>query len=117
MESAWIVQLIREAVMTHGKLEVISSDQGSRFTGEVYIKPLKDPGHTDQWTGKGRATDSIIIEGLWRCLKYEYEYLNPAADGLQLYKGLSECFRFYNSQRHHQKLENQKPADLYGCAA
>ena len=43
--------------------------------------------------GKGRATDNIFIERLWRSLKYEYVYLNPSDDGLALYQGLSNWFR------------------------
>jgi len=67
--------------------------------------------------GKGRATDNIFIEQLWRNLKYEYAYLNPAGDGMVLYQGLSERFRFYNHERHQQTLDYRKPAQVYRQAA
>jgi putative transposase len=57
--------------------------------------------------GRGLAKYNIFIERLWRSLKYEYAYLNPAGDGLELYQGLQESFKFYNHDRHHQKLGNQ----------
>ena len=42
--------------------------------------------------GKGRAIDNIFIERLWRSVKYDYVYLNPASDGNELYHGIREYF-------------------------
>lgn len=90
MEAAWVVQMIREAIDRHGATEIFNSDQGSQFTSDEYIKLLK--GHNVQISmdGKGRATDNIFIEWLWRSLKYDYVYLHPCEDGLSLYQGISE---------------------------
>jgi len=63
--------------------------------------------------GKGKATDNIFIERLWRSLKYEHLYPNPAEDGLGLYKGLKEWIDFYNLGRHHQSTAYQTPAQRY----
>ena len=35
--------------------------------------------------GKGRAIDNAFIERLWRSVNYEKLYLNPPADGVNLY--------------------------------
>ena len=67
--------------------------------------------------GKGRATDNIFVERLWRSVKYEHVYLRPAADGLELYKGLKEYFSFYNRQRRHQGLDYKTPETVYKQAA
>ncbi len=42
--------------------------------------------------GKGRAIDNIFIERFWRNIKYEKIYLEPSANGLELYQknGLNE---------------------------
>ena len=63
--------------------------------------------------GKGRAIDNVFIERLWRSVKYEYVYLHVCDDGNQLWKGLSDYFRFYNHQRLHQSLDYRTPGDLY----
>jgi len=54
--------------------------------------------------GKGRATDNIFIERLWRSVKYEWIYLHVYENGTELYNGLEEYFRFYNEERFHEHL-------------
>src|SRR5690606_16033542 len=81
MEAAWVVQMIREAVDRHGAPEIFNSDQGSQFTSDEYIKLLKSHNVQISMDGKGRATDNIFIERLWRSLKYEYVHLHPCEDG------------------------------------
>lgn len=117
LEAAWVVQLVKDAIERHSAPGILNSDQGSQFTSADYTTLLKDRNIRISMDGKGRAIDKIFIERLWSSLKYEYVYLNPAADGLELYQGLKEWFAFYNHQRHHQKLGYKKPIDLYQQAA
>ena len=37
--------------------------------------------------GRGRATDKVFIERLWRSVKHEHIYHNPTADCLELLQG------------------------------
>ena len=62
--------------------------------------------------GKGRATDNRGIERFWRTLKYQYIYLNPAGDGLELYGNISFYVGYYNRQKRHQTT-NRIPRELY----
>ena len=117
MEAGWITQMVKEAFNQHGTPEIFNSDQGSQFTSDEYLNLLKTNNIQISMDGKGRATDNIFIERLWRSLKYEYVYLNPEDDGIGLYQGLKEWFRFYNHERHHQTLGYRKPAQLYKQAA
>lgn len=117
LEAGWITQLARDTFERHGVPGILNSDQGSQFTSNEYIQLLKDNDIQISMDGKGRATDNIFIERLWRSIKYEYVYLNPAKDGLELYQGISEWIRFYNEDRHHQTIGYKKPIDLYRQAA
>ena len=63
--------------------------------------------------GKGRATDNAFIERLWRSVKYEKLYLNPPTDGMDLYQKLKEYMGYYNYQRRHQSLSDNRPAEVY----
>jgi len=63
--------------------------------------------------GRGRATDNIYIERLWRSVKYENIYLNAYENGQELYTGLKNYFDFYNNKRGHQSLDYKTPAELY----
>lgn len=117
MEAGWITDMVRKAIKDHGVPEIQNSDQGTQFTSQAYIELLETEGIQISMDGKGRATDNIFIERLWRSLKYEYIYLNPATDGLELYQGLAKWFWEYNHQRHHQGLGYQKPYQLFHSLA
>jgi putative transposase len=115
MEAEWCAQVLSGAIEKHGKPEIINTDQGSQFTSEDWITACE--GIKISMDGKGRAIDNIFIERLWRSLKYEYVYPNPANDGLVLYEGLKTWFRFYNSERRHQGLDYKTPETIYRIAA
>ena len=54
------------------------------------------------WDGKGRALDNIIIERLWRSVKYEEVYLKGYETGKEARLGIGEYFEYYNHRRPHQ---------------
>jgi putative transposase len=98
----------------HGKPEILNTDQGSQFTSEVFTKAVIEEAQVKlSMDGKGRAIDNVFIERLWRSLKYEYLYLNPPADGLELYKGLKRWFTEYNTERRHKSLKGDVPMSVY----
>lgn len=115
MTSAWCRQLAGEAIETHGRPEIINSDQGSQFTAFEYTSLLTERQQPVRISmdGKGRCTDNIFIERLWKSVKYECVYLHVFEDGVQLYEGLKNYFAFYNSERLHQSLNYQTPESVY----
>ena len=59
--------------------------------------------------GRGGALDNIYIERLWRRIKYQHIFLNPAEDDRQLYQGIEEWLHRYH-HRDHQGIErSNKP--------
>ena len=117
LEADATLSVLKQAIKDHGKPEIINSDQGSQFTCEKWVEYLKDQNIQISMDGKGRVIDKIFIERLWRSVKYDYVYLHPAGDGLELYQGLKEYFRYYNHELHHQGIGRRIPADLYNPAA
>lgn len=63
--------------------------------------------------GRGRVFDNIFIERLWRNVKYEEVYIKSYSSLKEARESLENYFDFYNYKRHHQALENKKPAELY----
>jgi putative transposase len=63
--------------------------------------------------GKGRAIDNVFIERLWRSVKYEYAYLNPANGCVELYRGMDKYISFYNHERPHQTHDYKTPRELF----
>jgi putative transposase len=113
LEASWCCQVLKEAIERHGKPEIFNTDQGSQYTSEAFTGILNKNEIRISMDGKGRAIDNIFIERLWRTVKYEYVYLNPAQDGVELYRGLQEYFRFYNCDRHHQSLDYRTPQQVH----
>lgn len=117
LEAEASLSVLKQAIKDHGKPEIINSDQGSQFTSELWVEYLKEQDVRISMDGKGRAIDNIFIERFWRTLKYDHVYLNPASDGLELYRGIKEYIYYYNNSLHHQGIDRRIPVDLYKSVA
>lgn len=109
------LRVVRSAIERFGPPEILNSDQGSQFTCGEYVELLKKEGIRISMDGKGRALDNIFIERFWRSIKYRHIYLNPAKDGLELYRGIDKWIGKYNKRKHQGT--GQKPEIRYGKAA
>ena len=107
------VEALEEALRQHGRPEYFNSDQGSQFTSPDFTGVLKREGITISMDGKGRATDNIFIERVWRSLKYEDVYLRDYATLAEAQVGIAKWIRFYNMRRPHQSLDNRTPMEVY----
>jgi len=63
--------------------------------------------------GKGRAIDNIMVERLWRTIKYEDIYIKDYETVEELICGLRKYFWFYNNERPHQNLGGKTPSEVY----
>jgi len=54
---------------------IFNTDQGSQFTSEAFAGVLTGAGIAISMDGVGRAFDNIMVERLWRTVKYEDVYL------------------------------------------
>ncbi|MBW3545624.1 MAG: IS3 family transposase [Bacteroidetes bacterium] len=113
LEAAASLSVLKQAIRTHAKPQIVNSDQGCQFTCKEWIEYLKQEQIQISMDGKGRAIDNIFIERLWRTVKRDHVYLYPAEDGLELYQGLKGFFSFYNNEKHHQGIDRQIPAQVY----
>lgn len=95
---------------------IFNSDQGSQFTDERFTGRVESAGVRVSMDGRGRFSDNIFIERLWRSVKYEEVYLYDYLDGSHARERLDWYFRFYNTERRHQALGKQTPEDVYRCA-
>jgi putative transposase len=108
-----VLEVIKQAVKDYGKPEILNSDQGSQFTCIEYVSYLKEEGIRISMDGKGRALDNIFIERFWRTIKYQHIYINPAEDGISLFKGIGSWIEYYNQFRVHQGIGRVKPIEKY----
>lgn len=103
MDVEWCREVLEEAVSQHGCPEIINTDQGSQFASEAFTGAVLSKGIRLSMGGKGRVIDNVFIEQFCRKIKYEKVYLNPPADGLDLYAQLAEYIDYYHHMRKHSR--------------
>ncbi len=111
LDADFCVEALEEALGKETP-EVFNTDQGSQFTGEGFTGLLEQHGVRISMDGKGRYSDNIFIERLWRTVKYEEVYLKAYSGGREAKAGLDAYFNFYNNQRPHQALGYRTPAEV-----
>jgi len=113
MTSDFCVAALHEALALYGTPEIFNTDQGSQFTSEDFTTVLKDAAVRISMDGVGRAIDNVFIERLWRTLKYDHIYLNPAENGITCRAGIATYLRYYNEERPHSSLGDATPDEVY----
>jgi putative transposase len=107
------IEALNEALQRFGPPEIFNTDQGSQFTSEEWLAPLKAAGVAISMDGKGRWIDNVFIERLWRSVKYEEVYLRAYGNGHQAQHSLSRYFTLYNARRLHEALDYATPDEVY----
>jgi len=102
-----------ERAFAIGMPEIFNSDQGSQFTSLDFVSKLEQNNIQISMDGKGRVTDNIFTERLWRTLKYEEVYIKDYQNVWEARQGISNYMSFYNQERPHQSLGNKTPAEVY----
>ena len=93
--------------------EIFNTDQGCQYTSHQFTGRLKESGVQISMDGRGRCFDNIMIERLWRSVKYEEVYLKEYTSVRDCRDALRRYFEFYNHQRRHQGLGRRTPWDVY----
>lgn len=70
MEYHFCLEALQEALQK-GKPHIFNTDQGLQFTCEAFTETLEAEGIGVSMDGHGTAMDNIMIERLWRSVKYE----------------------------------------------
>jgi len=113
LDTLFCIEALEEA-LSQKLPEIFNSDQGSQFTSNEFITVLENrPSIKISMDGRGRALDNIMIERLWRSLKYEEVYLKDYTCVRDAIDSLKRYLRFYNHERIHQSLGYRTPAQVY----
>ena len=113
MTSDCCVAALEEALALYGTPDIFNTDQGSQFTSNDFTKVLANAHVAISMDGVGRAIDNVFIERLWRTLKYDHLYLNPAENGAACRAGITDYLHYYNKERPHSSLDDQTPDEVY----
>lgn len=107
------IKAVEEAIQRHGTLEIVNTDQGSQFTRQEFIGLIQGHGIQVSVDGTGRWVDHVLVERLWKSVKYEEVYVHAYDSVSQARRGLQRYFKFYNERRPHSSLDGKTPDSMY----
>ncbi len=110
LDGAFCLEAVEEA-LSQGGPEIFNTDQGggTSVTGRLEAARAQ----VEHGRLAGRCLDNVLVERLWRTVKYEYVYLWRPEAVSALAAGLTSYFGYYNEERTHQSLEDRTPAEVY----
>ena len=112
LDSSFCIEALEDA-LSQGRPEIFNTDQGSQFTGDDFTDVLRLHGIAISMDGRGRFSDNIFVERLWRSLKYEDVYLKAYQDVAEARCSIASYFDFYNHERLHQALSYRTPRQVF----
>jgi len=107
LDTRFCLDALDEALERHGKPKIFNTDQGAQFTSAAFTGRLEAAGIEISMDGRGRFMDNILIERLWRSIKYDEVHLKT--DGREARVGVGFWMTFYNFRRPHHTMNNQMP--------
>lgn len=113
MEADLCVEALEEALARYGKPEIFNTDQGSQFTSHAFSSVLHREEIAISMDGRGAWRDNVVVERLWRSVKYEEVYLRAyaAVSGARI--SIARYLNFYNARRPHSSLGARTPDQAY----
>jgi putative transposase len=95
------------------KPEIFHSDQGCQFTSGDFVARLQAEEIRISWAGRKRCYDNILVERLWRTVKYEEVYLRAYSDGWEAEISLARLLWRYCHVRPHSGMDRSCEATIY----
>ena len=90
-----------------------NSDHGRQFTSAAFTGVLEREEIAIGMDGRGCWRDNVVVERLWRSVKYEEVYLHAYGAVPEARAGIGRYFDFYNGIRPHSRLGGRTPDQVY----
>jgi putative transposase len=104
---------VQEAIGRYGPPEIFNTDQGCLFTSQAFTELLTHHGIQISMDGNGCWRDNVLVERLWKSIKYEEVYLHAYDTIEAAHQGVARYMTFYNQTRPHQALDGLTPDQVY----
>lgn len=111
MDVSFCVEVL-EAALQQGTPMIFNTDKGGQYTSSQFTGTLKTRDIQISMTERG-ARDNIMVERLWRSVKYECIYLQEFEDAFALEEALTAYFHAYNRENPHSSLGMQTPYEIW----
>jgi putative transposase len=113
LDTEFCLEAVEMALEGGRKPEVFHSDQGCQFTSSDFLSRLQNEEIKISWSGRKRCYDNILVERLWRTVKYEEVYLRAYSDGWEAEISLARFLWRYCHVRPHSSLGGRTPHEVY----
>ncbi|WP_457768010.1 IS3 family transposase [Cyanobium sp. ULC084] len=113
LDTEFCLEALEMALASGRKPQIFHSDQGCQFTSMAFVGRLKEEEIEISWSGRRRCYDNILVERLWRTVKYEEVYLRAYSDGWEVEIRLARFFWRYGHVRPHSSLGGRTPREVY----
>jgi len=113
MDTEFCIEALEDALRLHGRPEIFNTDHGSQFTSPRFTQILLDATVNVSMEGRGRRMDNVMIEPLWRSLKYECVSLHAFETGSAARSGVGRWIDFHNTERPHSALGGRTPVEAH----
>jgi putative transposase len=113
LDTEFCLDALELALAGGRKPEVFHSDQGCQFTSGDFVARLQEEEIKISWSGRKRCYDNILVERLWRTVKYEEVYLHAYRDGWEAEISLARFLWRYCHVRPHSSLGGRTPHEVY----
>ena len=113
MEADFCVEALEEALARYGKPEIFNTDQGSQFTSMAFTGVLLREKIAISMDGRGAWRDNVVVERLWRSVKYEEVHLHAYGAVSEARSSIGRYLSFYNGRRPHSSLGAKTPDQAY----
>ncbi len=113
MDVSFCIEALEEALARYGKPEIFNTDQGSQFTSLAFTSVLQREEIAISMDGRGAWRDNVVVERLWRSVKYEEVYLRAYGAVSEARASIGRYFEFYNGKRPHSSLGSRTPDQMY----
>jgi putative transposase len=113
LDTEFCLDALEMALSAGRKPEIFHSDQGCQFTSADFVARLQMEEIKISWSGRKRCYDNILVERLWRTVKYEEVYLRAYSDGWEAEISLARFLWRYGHVRPHSSLGGRTPYEVY----
>ena len=116
LSTDFCIDAVEEAIARFGHPQIFNTDQGSQFTDARFVELLRSHEVALSMDGRGAWRDNVVVERLWRSLKYEEVYLRAYESVSEAKHFIARYIAFYNTLRPHSTLDGAAPDARYFAA-
>jgi putative transposase len=113
LDTEFCLEALEMALSSGRRPQIFHSDQGCQFTSTDLVGRLQADKIKISWSGRKRCYDNILVERLWRTVKYEEVYIHAYSDGWEAEISLARFLLSYCHVRPHSSLGGKTPYAVY----